>query len=63
MVTRLAGEIIWTFNDFRVSPWVIAEQARWILRPMELNHKGVLDYYRRPKLAFYKVKEVFDKWH
>lgn len=58
----IVGEILWTFNDFRVSPWVINNSAKWPERPMELNHKGVVDYYRRPKLAYYKLQETFKKW-
>ena len=58
----IVGEIIWTFNDFRVSPWVIDNKARWPARPMEMNHKGVLDYYRRPKLSYYRMQEIFKKW-
>ena len=58
----IVGAIIWTFNDFRVSPWVLSNNARWILRPMELNHKGVMDYYRRPKLSYYTMQKVFKEW-
>jgi beta-glucuronidase len=56
------GEIIWTFNDFRVSPWVLANSGRWALRPMELNHKGVVDYFRRPKLSYFAMQKVFKEW-
>lgn len=56
------GEIIWTFNDFRVSPWVVDGKSKWPGRPMELNHKGVMDYYRRPKLSYYRMQEVFKLW-
>lgn len=58
----IVGEIVWTFNDFRVSPWVIDGRSRWPARPMELNHKGVMDYYRRPKLSYYRLQEAFKKW-
>ncbi|MFA6309162.1 MAG: glycoside hydrolase family 2 TIM barrel-domain containing protein [Clostridia bacterium] len=61
----IVGEIIWTFNDFRTSPWYVKEKGsnRFMLRPMELNHKGVVDSFRRPKLAYYKMQEVFKKWN
>lgn len=58
----IVGQIVWTFNDFRVSPWVVAGAAMWPARPMELNHKGVLDYFRRPKLSYYRLQEIFPKW-
>ncbi len=56
------GEIIWTFNDFRVSPWCISKTGRWTQRPMELNHKGVMDYFRRPKLSYFAMQKVFKEW-
>lgn len=58
----IIGQIVWTFNDFRVSPWLIDGEAKWPARPMGINHKGVLDFYRRPKLAYYRLQEAFKKW-
>lgn len=62
----IIGMIIWTFNDFRVMPWLLPEkdwfQGHWTIRPMEMNFKGVLDFYRRPKLAYYRLQETFKKW-
>ena len=58
----IVGEIVWTFNDFRVSPWIVSGAAMWPARPMEINHKGVVDYFRRPKLSYYKLQETFKKW-
>ncbi len=58
----IIGQIVWTFNDFRVSPWVIDGEAKWPARPMGINHKGVLDLYRRPKLSYYRLQEAFKKW-
>lgn len=58
----IIGAIIWTLHDFRVTPRTIDNNARWILRPMETNHKGVLDFYRRPKLAYQRVAEAFREW-
>ncbi len=60
----IVGQIIWTFNDFRTSPWYVKEKGsnRFMLRPMELNHKGVVDSFRRPKLSYYKMQEVFKRW-
>ena len=31
-------------------------------RPREMNNKGIVDEYRRPKLAYEKVKEIFQKY-
>lgn len=58
----IVGQIVWTFNDFRVSAWIIDGGARWPSRPMGINHKGVLDLYRRPKLSYYRLQEAFKKW-
>lgn len=63
----IAGEIFWTFNDFRVSPWLKGDEkgrnfASWVLRPMELNSKGVLDLYRRPKLSYRVLADTFREW-
>ncbi len=58
----IVGQIVWTFNDFRVSAWVIDGVARWPSRPMGINHKGALDLYRRPKLSYYRLQEAFKKW-
>ena len=62
----IVGEIIWTFNDFKVQPWL--EQGKdytktwWTLRPMNMNFKGVVDLYRRPKLSYYRLAETFKLW-
>lgn len=61
-ITRLrdlpfvSGLFIWQFSDCRVS-----EQDCDFTRPMIQNNKGVVDLYRRPKLAYYKVKELFSE--
>jgi beta-glucuronidase len=58
----IIGQIVWTFNDFRVSQWIIDGVARWTARSAGMNHKGVLDFYRRPKLSYYRLQEAFKKW-
>jgi beta-glucuronidase len=62
----LSGQIIWTFNDFRIDPSIEIEgnwlSSGWVMRPMEMNFKGVLDLYRRPKLSYYRLKETFKGW-
>lgn len=48
-----SGVCIWQFADCRVcEDW-------FAVRPGCRNNKGILDQYRRPKLAYYKVKEIF----
>ena len=52
---RASGLAIWQFCDCRVS-----QQAdRIIRRPRGFNNKGVVDEYRRPKLAFDLVRKMF----
>ncbi|MCD6289914.1 MAG: beta-galactosidase [Anaerolineae bacterium] len=52
---RVSGLSIWQFCDCRTS-----EQTDRILRrPRGFNNKGVLDEYRRPKLAYEVVKRHF----
>lgn len=55
--TDLAGIFIWQFCDTRISQ----EGSRnWpMTRPKSRNNKGVVDEYRRPKMAFEKVKKLF----
>jgi beta-glucuronidase len=51
----LAGMFIWQFADCRVS-----EARNWLFsRAMGQNSKGVLDRYRRPKLAYAAVKRGY----
>lgn len=62
----IKGEIIWTFNDFRVQPWIDKDKdwfkGWWSLRPMEMNFKGVVDFNRRPKISYFKLIDIFKKW-
>ena len=52
---RYAGLAIWQFCDIRAS-----EAVQKILgRPRGFNNKGVVDEYRRPKLAYEAVKRAF----
>jgi beta-glucuronidase len=52
---RVAGLAIWQFCDIRSSESV----GRILGRPRGFNNKGVVDEYRRPKLAYQVVKELF----
>jgi beta-glucuronidase len=52
---RLAGAIIWQFCDCRVT----CTPAWAMCRPRTMNNKGVVDEYRRPKLAYDVVRRRF----
>ncbi len=52
---RVCGLSIWLYNDFRTSELV----SRLLGRPRSYNDKGVVDEYRRPKLAYDVVKGHF----
>ena len=49
------GLAIWQFTDGRTSQ----EVQRIMGRPRGFNNKGVLDEYRRPKMAYESVKRMF----
>ncbi|MBR5379084.1 MAG: hypothetical protein IK140_00970 [Clostridia bacterium] len=56
---RVSGVYIWQFADVKVS-------EEWAMRrPRTMNNKGVVDEYRRPKLAYFTVKSRFaqEKYH
>ena len=49
----VSGIFLWQFADVRVDP-------EWAMkRPRTMNNKGVVDEYRRPKMAYQTVKELF----
>ena len=52
---RFAGLAIWQFCDGRTPP----EVPRILGRPRGFNNKGLVDEYRRPKLAFDVVSQAF----
>lgn len=53
---RCCGLYIWQFCDVRVS------RIWWAMRrPKSRNNKGLVDEYRRPKLAYDVVKGIFEK--
>ena len=64
---NIVGEIVWTFADFRVSDWedafhVALHRPRYLERPRETNHKGMVDFYRRPKSTYYVMQDKFAQW-
>jgi len=52
---RFAGLSIWQFCDVRSSSCIV----RMMTRARGFNNKGVLDEYRRPKMAYDSVKQLF----
>jgi beta-glucuronidase len=48
---RVSGLCIWLYNDFRTNDNV--------MRPRGFNNKGVVDEYRRPKMAYQVVKNLY----
>ena len=54
---RISGVFIWQFADCRVT-----EDGGWFAtRARCHNNKGIVDEYRRPKMAYDVVKELFEK--
>lgn len=49
----VSGLFLWQFADVRV------DESWFARRPKTVNNKGVVDEYRRPKLAFGTVRELF----
>jgi beta-glucuronidase len=50
---HVAGCFIWQYCD------ILSHPARALGRPRSLNNKGIVDEYRRPKLSYGTVKELF----
>ncbi|MBQ3464009.1 MAG: hypothetical protein IJH36_13080 [Clostridia bacterium] len=51
----IAGVFIWQFCDTRVK----MDAKRTMCRAKSRNNKGLVDEYRRPKLAYYVVRDLF----
>ena len=52
----MRGTYIWQFCNIRTSPEMDINRVRYF------NNKGILDEYRNPKAAFFKVKELYGKY-
>jgi len=52
----LSGVYLWQFSDIR------SNAVRDMTRVRSFNNKGIVNEYREPKLAYYKVKELFAKY-
>lgn len=54
---HVAGFFIWQFCDCRITQ----EGDSFRGRPRTMNNKGIVDEYRRPKLAYHVIKERLQK--
>lgn len=55
---RITGVFIWQFADCRVT-----EEGEWFAtRARCHNNKGIVDEYRRPKMAYDVIKNLFEKY-
>jgi beta-glucuronidase len=52
----MRGTYVWQFCNIRTSPEMDINRARYF------NNKGIVDEYRNPKAAFFKVKELYGKY-
>jgi beta-glucuronidase len=51
----IAGIFIWMFADTRIKGTV----QQQLTRPGGKNNKGLVNEFRKPKMAYYKVREIF----
>lgn len=52
----MRGTYLWQFCNIRTSPSMDMNRVRYF------NNKGILDEYRNPKAAYFKVKELYTKY-
>jgi beta-glucuronidase len=57
----VAGQSIWLLADYQGPAWRTARFTP-LQRPKEQNNKGLLDEYRRPKLAYDQVQALYRAW-
>ena len=50
----VCGSYVWQFADIR--------SCNEINRARGFNNKGILNEYRKPKLSYYAMKDLFLKW-
>jgi len=53
--SRISGALIWQFCDC-----LVTEEEWFHARPRTKNNKGIVDEFRRPKLAYDVVKQMFE---
>ena len=49
----ISGMYIWQYADLRTSNTMVLERAR------SYNNKGIVNEYRKPKMAYYAIRELF----
>ena len=52
----MRGTYIWQFCNIRTSPEMNINRVRYF------NNKGIVDEYRNPKDAYFKVQELYGKF-
>ena len=52
----IRGTYIWQFCNIRTSPEMNMNRVRYF------NNKGIVDEYRNPKAAYFKVKELYGRY-
>lgn len=50
---RISGTFVWQFADIRVCRQKVLDRARGF------NNKGILNEYRKPKMAYYTIKDIY----
>ncbi len=57
---RLNGTLVWQYCDMRAGTRTCRSGvARALSRPRSFNNKGLVNEYRRPKMAYYAVKKAY----
>ncbi|MBO5199841.1 MAG: beta-glucuronidase [Clostridia bacterium] len=56
-IDDIKGMIVWMYADARTDETF----KDWNSRPKTQNNKGIVDIYRRPKMAYYTMCELFGK--
>ena len=52
----MRGTYVWQFANIRTSPSMDINRVRYF------NNKGIVDEYRNPKLSYFKIKELYEKY-
>lgn len=57
----VVGQCIWLLADYQGPAW---QDTRFtpLSRPKEQNNKGLVDEYRRPKLAYDRIQALYRAW-
>ena len=59
---RIHGTCIWQYCDIRSGTQSVESGVKRILsRPRSFNNKGVVNEFRRPKMAFYTLKKIYEQ--